>query len=65
MLCVSAHWYLPETLVTAQERPRTIDDFGGFPRELHDVRYPAPGDSQLAGRVRELLAPVPVGLDDR
>ena len=65
VLCVSAHWYLPGTLVTAQERPRTIHDFGGFPRELYGVQYPAPGDPQLAGRVRELLTPVPVGLDDR
>ncbi len=65
ILCVSAHWYLPATLVTAQERPRTIHDFGGFPRALYEVEYPAPGEPALAGRVRELLAPVPVGLDER
>jgi 4,5-DOPA dioxygenase extradiol len=65
ILCISAHWYFPATAVTAVPRPRTIHDFGGFPRELYEVQYPAPGDPQLAGRVRELLAPVPVGLDDR
>jgi 4,5-DOPA dioxygenase extradiol len=45
-------------------QPRTIHDFGGFPRELYRVRYPAPGDPVLAARLRELLAPTPVALDD-
>ncbi|HEU4432199.1 MAG TPA: class III extradiol ring-cleavage dioxygenase, partial [Pyrinomonadaceae bacterium] len=63
IVCVSAHWYLPATLVTAQDQPRTIHDFGGFPRALYEVKYPAPGDPQLASRVRDLLAPLDVGLD--
>ena len=65
ILCVSAHWYLPATLVTAMERPRTIHDFGGFPQDLYEVNYPAPGNPELARRVRDLLAPLPVGLDNR
>jgi 4,5-DOPA dioxygenase extradiol len=64
ILCVSAHWYLPATLVTGNTAPRTIHDFGGFPRELHQVQYPAPGDPQLARRIQELLAPLRVDLDE-
>jgi 4,5-DOPA dioxygenase extradiol len=64
VLCISAHWYLPGTGVTAMTKPRTIHDFGGFPQELYNVQYPAPGSPDLAQRVRELLAPAPVELDD-
>lgn len=65
VLCVSAHWYLPATLVTAMARPRTIYDFGGFPRELYEVEYPAPGDPEFARRLRDLLDPVSAGLDNQ
>src|SRR6185295_7818838 len=64
VLCVSAHWYLPGTAVTAMAAPRTIHDFGGFPRALYEVEYPAPGAPELARRVRDLLAPTPVALDE-
>jgi 4,5-DOPA dioxygenase extradiol len=65
VLAVSAHWYVPGTSVTAMAWPRTIHDFGGFPRALHEFRYPAPGSPELAARVRELLAPLPVDLDEQ
>ena len=63
IVCVSAHWYLPATLVTTMAQPRTIYDFGGFPRPLYEVKYPAPGAPELYERIRELLAPVDVGAD--
>ena len=66
ILCVSAHWYPPATLVTAAEQPRTIHDFGGFPRPLFEVQYPAPGDVALCRRVQEVLSPdTEVGLDQQ
>jgi 4,5-DOPA dioxygenase extradiol len=65
VLCISAHWYGPGCGVTAMAQPRTIHDFGGFPRELFEVRYPAPGDPALAARVKSLLAPVDVTLDQQ
>ncbi len=55
IVMISAHWYVAGTLVTRSERPRTIHDFGGFPRPLYDVEYPSPGDKALAQRVTELL----------
>ncbi|HEX6716150.1 MAG TPA: 4,5-DOPA dioxygenase extradiol [Pyrinomonadaceae bacterium] len=65
VLCISAHWYLPATLVTGTETPRTIHDFGGFPQELFQFQYPARGHTALAGQVRELLKPIDVRLDQR
>ena len=65
VLAVSAHWYCPGTWVTATPAPRTIHDFGGFPAELYQVTYPAPGDPALASRVQSLLTPISVGRDER
>jgi 4,5-DOPA dioxygenase extradiol len=64
ILSISAHWYVPETGVTIGTAPRTIHDFGGFPAELYQVQYPAPGEPALARRVQRLLAPLEVKLDD-
>ncbi len=64
VLAVSAHWYVPGCAVTANSMPPTIHDFGGFPRELYQVEYPAPGSPKLARHVRDLLTPVSVELDE-
>lgn len=63
ILCISAHWLTRGVAVTAMPAPPTIHDFGAFPKELFAVQYPAPGDPELAHRVRDLLAPVPVAID--
>jgi 4,5-DOPA dioxygenase extradiol len=64
ILSISAHWFVPQTGVTIATAPRTIHDFGGFPLELYQVQYPAPGDPALARRVQALLAPLEVTLDN-
>lgn len=63
ILCISAHWETMGTFVTAMERPRTIYDFGGFPPELYEVVYPAPGSPSLAAETKRLINSVTVGED--
>ncbi|MGF6558155.1 4,5-DOPA dioxygenase extradiol [Pseudomonas sp. S30_BP2TU TE3576] len=55
IVIVSAHWESNELLVSGNPQPETWHDFGGFPKALFEVEYPAPGDPRLAAEVAELL----------
>jgi 4,5-DOPA dioxygenase extradiol len=63
IICVSAHWYTKGTFVTAMEKPKTIHDFGGFPKALFDVQYPAKGSPELATSIQQTILSISVGLD--
>ena len=63
VLVVSAHWLTTGTLVTAMSEPKTIHDFGGFPKELFNVQYPAPGSPFFAEETAKLVTSTNVGLD--
>ncbi len=65
ILCVSAHWETKGTFVTVMERPKTIHDFSGFPRELFAVQYPAPGNPALAKETKKIIRKAEVGLDEK
>ena len=65
ILMVSAHWETKGTFVTAQEKPPTIHDFGGFPQALYDAQYPAPGSKWLADETRAAVAKAQVSPDDQ
>ena len=63
VLVISAHWLSKGTRITAMDFPKTIHDFGGFPQELFDVQYKAPGSPQLAKETASLFASTHVELD--
>ncbi len=63
ILCISAHWETRGTFITAMEKPKTIHDFGGFPKALFEVEYPAPGDPALAKRIATSISEPTIGLD--
>lgn len=64
ILCVSAHWESRGTLVTGMAQPKTIHDFGGFPRELYECQYPAPGSPPLAQLTQATVKQTSVRLDE-
>ena len=65
ILCVSAHWETKGTFVTAVPKPQTIHDFGGFPRALYDVQYPASGSPELARETKQVITKTVLGLDEK
>lgn len=65
IIAISAHWETQGTQVTAMAQPPTIHDFGGFPRELYELQYPAPGNQSLASELIETVHTTEVLPDQR
>ena len=64
ILSVSAHWITKGTKVTGNLKPKTIHDFGGFPKQLFDAEYPAPGSPEFAKLTEELVTSSHIQTDD-
>lgn len=65
ILCISAHWMTRgTTLVNVKKRPQTIHDFGGFPRQLFEQQYPAPGAPDFAEATIDLVRQSHIETDD-
>ena len=60
IMVISAHWLTDGTFVGCMEKPETIHDFYGFPRELYSVTYPSPGSPAEARFVSKLVKTIPV-----
>ncbi len=56
IIVASAHWETDVPMITGSTQPETIHDFSGFPKQLYELRYPAPGDPALTARVAQLLS---------
>lgn len=67
IVVVSAHWESEALRVMSNPQPQTWHDFGGFPAELYQVQYPAPGSPQLAEDIVQRLqaAGLATTTDDR
>ena len=65
ILCISAHWETNGTYVTAMKNPNTIHDFGGFPRELFEATYQAPGSPEIAQETKKTIKKTTIGLDEK
>ena len=64
ILCISAHWQIEGSAVTAMEKPRTIHDFYGFPNELYKINYPVKGSKKYSELIKNIIKNVKIGLDN-